>query len=423
VRPPSTAAPGSSAEVEQRARLASMKRFATGLLLLLGAMFVAAHLAQPAYPWLGYLRAFTEAAMIGGLADWFAVTALFRHPLGLPIPHTAIIPRQKDALGASLARFVRENFLVREALEPRLRSLDFAGRAGAWLRRPANARKIADSAGAFAGWFLQTVDNAALRQFLRENLSLTLRRVRVTPLLSGLLELLTRGRHHEELVDAFVRAARRALEEHKPLIRERIGEQTPWWLPDFVDEKMYDKIVAELERLLDNIGADSEHPARRRFDESVARFVEAMKSDPKLIERGEAFKREVLEHPAMQSYLGELWGEISSFVVAGLSDADSPMRRRIEAGVADFGRALEGNAEMRAQLNGWVSDATLYLVRNYSQDISEVISDTVKGWDARATSRRVELQVGRDLQFIRVNGTLVGGLVGLLLYAMVNAFL
>lgn len=400
-----------------------MKRFATGLLLLLAAVFIAAYLSEPAYPWLGYVRAFTEAAMIGGLADWFAVTALFRHPLGLPVPHTAIIPRQKDAIGESLARFVRDNFLVREALEPRLASLDFAGRAGVWLRQPANAHKITGSASAFAAWFLQTVDNAALRGFLRENLRLTLQQVRITPLLSGILELLTRGRHHEELIDSFVRAARVQLDEHKHLIRERIETQTPWWMPDFVDEKMYDKIVAELERLLDNIGADSGHAARRQFDEGIAQFIEAMKSDPKLIERGQAFKREVLEHPSMQHYISELWNEISGFVVRGASDPESPMRRRIEAGVVDFGKALERNAAMREQINRWLSDATLYIVRTYSQEISDVISDTVKSWDARATSHRVELQVGRDLQFIRINGTLVGGLVGLLLYTSVNVFL
>lgn len=361
--------------------------------------------------------------MIGGLADWFAVTALFRHPLGVPVPHTAIIPRQKDALGESLARFVRDNFLVREALEPRLASLDFAGRAGAWLRQSANARKITGSASAFAAWFLQTVDNAALRQFLRENLQLTLQQVRITPLLSGILEMLTRGRHHEELIDSFVRAAREQLDEHKHLIRERIETQSPWWLPDFVDEKMYDKIVAELERLLGNIGADSDHPARQKFDEGIRQLIEAMKSDPQLIERGQTFKREVLEHPSMQHYLSELWNEVTGFVVRGAGDPESPMRRRIEASVVDFGKALAGNASMREQINRWVSDATLYVVRNYSQEISDVISETVKSWDARATSRRVELQVGRDLQFIRINGTLVGGLVGLLLYTFVSVFL
>lgn len=397
-----------------------MKRFATGLLLLLGIVFVSAYIGQSTYPWLGYVRAFAEAAMIGGLADWFAVTALFRHPLGVPVPHTAIIPRQKDALGESLARFVRDNFLVREALAPRLESLDFAARAGAWLKQPVNARKITGSASAFAAWFLQTVDNAALRAFLRENLRLTLQQVRITPLLSGILELLTRGRHHEQLIDSFVRAARVQLHAQKHLIRARIEKQTPWWVPDFVDTRLYDKIVAELEHLLDSIGADSSHPGRQRFDQGLEQLIEAMKSDPQLIERGQAFKREVLEHPSMQNYVSELWKEISSFVLQSADDPDSPMRRRIEAAVVDFGRALEVDDALRAQINRWLNDATLYVVRNYSQEISDVISETVKSWDARATSRRIELQVGKDLQFIRINGTLVGGLVGLVLYTLVH---
>ncbi|MCZ6559342.1 MAG: DUF445 domain-containing protein [Gammaproteobacteria bacterium] len=408
------------AEQEKIRRLEAMKRLATGLLLLMAVVFAVTHKAQESYAWLSYVRAFAEAAMIGALADWFAVTALFRHPMGLPIPHTAIIARRKDEIGESLAGFVRDNFLVEDALQPRMRGIDFATRVGGWMSQTDNARRLAGDAGAFASWFLNVFDSTALRHFLRENLQLTMRQIKITPLIGRSLDLLTTGDHHQELMNALTGVARRQLEKNKASIRERIKTRSPWWLPKFVDQEIFDKLVAEFEELLDRVGDDSENEARQNFNREVAKFLDALKNDPKIIERGERLKEELLAHPEIQQYFFDIWNEISVYLSRESADPDSRIRRKIEAGIMQFGEALLHSPEMQEQVNDWISDAVLYVVGHYREEISSVISDTVKRWDAEATSQRIEIQVGRDLQFIRINGTLVGGMVGLLIHTVIQ---
>ncbi|MCZ6911252.1 MAG: DUF445 domain-containing protein [Proteobacteria bacterium] len=408
------------AEQEKIRRLNAMKRLATGLLLLMAVVFVVAHKAQESYAWLSYVRAFAEAAMIGALADWFAVTALFRHPMGLPIPHTAIIARRKDEIGESLAGFVRDNFLVEDALQPRMRGIDFAIRVGGWMSQPDNARRLAGDAGAFASWFLDVFDSTALRHFLRENLQLTMRQIQITPLVGRSLDLLTAGDHHQELINALTAVARRQLEQNKDRIRERIKTSSPWWLPKFVDQEIYDKLVAEFEELLDRVGDDSENEARQNFNDEVTRFLNALKNDPEVIARGERLKDELLSHPEVQQYFFDIWNEISVYLSRESADPNSRIRRKIETGIMQFGDALLHSPEMQKQVNDWISDVVLYVVGHYRDEISAVISDTVKRWDAEATSQRIEIQVGRDLQFIRINGTMVGGMVGLLIHTVIQ---
>ena len=403
-------------------RLSAMKRLATGLLLLMAAVFVVTHKAQESFAWLSYVRAFAEAAMIGALADWFAVTALFRHPMGIPIPHTAIIARRKDEIGESLAGFVRDNFLVEDALQPRMRGIDFATRVGGWMSQPDNARRLAGDAGAFARWFLDVFDSTALRHFLRENLQMTMRQIQITPLVGRSLDLLTAGDHHQELMNALTAVARRQLEQNKDRIRARIKTSSPWWLPKFVDQEIYDKLVAEFEDLLDRVGDDSENEARQNFNREVARFLDALKNDPEVIARGERLKDELLDHPEVQQYFFDIWNEISVYLSRESSDPNSRIRRKIEAGIMQFGEALLNSPEMQEQVNDWISDVVLYVVGHYRHEISAVISETVKRWDAEATSQRIEIQVGRDLQFIRINGTLVGGMVGLLIHTVIQLF-
>ncbi|MCZ6500072.1 MAG: DUF445 domain-containing protein [Gammaproteobacteria bacterium] len=408
------------AEQEKIRRLNAMKRLATGLLLLMAVVFVVAHKAQESYAWLSYVRAFAEAAMIGALADWFAVTALFRHPMGLPIPHTAIIARRKDEIGESLAGFVRDNFLVEDALQPRMRGIDFAIRVGGWMSQPDNARRLAGDAGAFASWFLDVFDSTALRHFLRENLQLTMRQIQITPLVGRSLDLLTAGDHHQELINALTAVARRQLEQNKDRIRERIKTSSPWWLPKFVDQEIYDKLVAEFEELLDRVGDDSENEARQNFNDEVNRFLNALKNDPEVIARGERLKDELLSHPEVQQYFFDIWNDISVYLSRESADPNSRIRRKIETGIMQFGDALLHSPEMQKQVNDWISDVVLYVVGHYRDEISAVISDTVKRWDAEATSQRIEIQVGRDLQFIRINGTMVGGMVGLLIHTVIQ---
>ena len=420
----STAAPAApliagdpAADAERRAGLRRMRTVATGLLLFAAVVYL---LTRDRDGFLGFVNAGAEASMVGAIADWFAVTALFRHPLGLRIPHTAIVPRRKDQIGAALARFVRDYFLNRDALSPRLARLDFAAGAARWLVRPEKARKLSGDAAAFCAWLLSAADNRALRQMLTDNLHLGLREIEAAPLLGRLLDLVASADRHQALMDTAVRIAREQLEENKFAIRMRIAEQSPRWIPRFVDEELYDRIVTEIERFLDSVGTDASHPARQKFNEGAHEFIERLKTDPDLIARGEALKDEVLSHPAVETYLGNLWERISSYLREETNKDDSALKRRLEEGLVSFGESLLANEPMRAQINRWLGDAILHIVGNYRDEMAGVIEDTVRAWDAQDASRRIELQVGRDLQFIRINGTLVGGLAGVAIHAAVR---
>jgi len=396
-----------------------MQWIATGLLILMTLVCVATFLLPPSTS-LGYVRAFSEAAMVGAIADWFAVTALFRRPLGLPIPHTAIVPRRKDQIGASLARFVRDHFLNRDALSPRLERVDFAEAMGRWLARRENARRLSGDAAVFCAWLLSAADDRGLRSLLTDNLHLGLREVRAAPLLGKLLDLLASADRHQALMDQAVRIAREQLDENKFAIRMRIAEQSPRWIPKFIDEELYERIINEIEGFLDNVGTDSGHPARQKFNAEARAFIDRLKEDPDFIARGEALKEEVLSHPAVQTYLSNLWQRISTFLREETNKEDSELKRRLEEGLVGFAEALLANESMRVQINRWLGDAILHVVRNYRDEMASVIEDTVRAWDAYDAARRIELQVGRDLQFIRINGTIVGGLAGILIHAAVQ---
>ncbi|NNF16235.1 MAG: DUF445 domain-containing protein [Gammaproteobacteria bacterium] len=418
----SASMPLSAAEQERGRALARMKWLATGLFLLMAFVFGLTFIPEHPPRWLPFLRAFCEAAMVGALADWFAVTALFRHPLGIPIPHTAIVPNNKDQIGTSLAGFVERNFLTPQVLAPKLEDVNFADKLGRWMDDAAHARRLSKDAAALLVWLLGSVDNDAVRQFLEKNLRSGASKIQITPLLSKLFTLLTSQNRHQELMDSAVAIAKRQLYEHQFAIRGRVDERSPWWIPGFVDEEIYRKIVLELARLLDRIGDDPHHAARQSFNQATEDLIYSMAHDPEVIARGEALKHEITSHPAVQKYLTDAWDDIKDYVSVQSRDPDSTLRNRLQQAIRRFGRALQEDGQMQQQINGWVCAGLLYLVNNYRESMASIISDTVKSWDTALTTRRVELQVGRDLQFIRINGTLVGGLVGLLIYSLVQAF-
>lgn len=409
-------------EAERRARLNRMKAFATALLVLMAVLFVVTRIYEPLHPALGYARAFSEAAMIGALADWFAVTALFRHPLGLPIPHTAIVRRRKNEIGRSLARFVRDHFLVREAVVARLSRADFASRMGRWLEREENAEALTRDAGRLAGWLLDAVDSQALRDSVRAELGQALSRAPATPALGALLDTLVADRHAQQLLDVVVRSVREAVVANQDRIRARIDEESPWWLPRFVDQQIFEKIVAEIMGWLDGIGDGEDTEARQRFLERVGELVERLKTDEVMIARGEALKAELLAHPAVRDYVDQLWLRLRMELAAQARNPDSALRRRLRVSLAELGQALHRDPDLAQRVNAWLTDAVIYLVENYREQIAGVVSDTVERWDADETARRVELNIGRDLQFIRINGTLVGGLVGVTIHALWSLF-
>jgi uncharacterized membrane-anchored protein YjiN (DUF445 family) len=408
--------PAPSPDVEARVRLRRMRVFATALLVVMVIALLAANAFLDRWPWLGAVRAFAEAALIGGLADWFAVTALFRRPLGLPIPHTAIVPSRKDEIGRALARFIRDNFLVREAIERRLARTDLAARLGAWLAREENAARVTRDLGAAIDWLLRASDGNELRNGLGMILRGAFDAVPVSSGLAALLEVLLSGAHAQTLIDKLVTLARSQLESQRVLIRVRIHERSPWWLPKFVDQQIFDELVGGLEKILDAIASDPRHPARTEIADALKSLKDSLANDPALAARSRALQTEVIEHPAVRAYAHDLWQRLDTDLHAALAEARSPLRLGVEREIRQIGAALASEPAVAAKLNAWLEQVLLYLVENYRDPLSEIVSETIEQWDPRATSRRIELAIGTDLQFIRVNGTVVGGLVGLLLY-------
>lgn len=394
-----------------------MKLGAAALLVIMVGVLAASLVFKANHAWLRYVQAFSEAALVGGLADWFAVTALFRRPFGLPIPHTAILVKRKDAIGTALARFVEENFLTREAVSAKLSTLDFVRHGAVWLKRDNNVHKLSASAAGFAAGFGKLFNARDVRAWLADNLKSGLAEVDIAPLAGRLLDMLTHGNHHQKLLDAAVRIGRDILEESSPAIRERIAEQSPRWLPKFVDERIYRKLMDELERVLENIGADADHPARGRFNAAVRKFIDDLKNDPEYRARGEALKQEIVRHPDLEAYLVRTSRELSRRLGRELLDSDSVLYARLEVSLQQLAATLLKKPALRAELNARVAVAVVFVVEQYRHEIGALISETVKSWDAKPTARRIELEVGRDLQFIRINGTLVGGLVGLIIYS------
>ncbi len=409
-------------EAEKRQRLRRMKVVATSLLVLMGLVFISTYIWFDHVPWIGYVRAMTEAAMVGALADWFAVTALFRHPLGLPIPHTAIIARRKDEIGDNLASFVGENFLNEQALRPRVEQMDFGDAIGRWLAQPRNATRVGRDVAALLVWLLQSLDDHTVREFLRENLNLSLRELQLAPLLGRILDLLASSDRHHELFDRAINIASSQLSRNKYKIRARIEDRSPWWMPGFVDKEIYDKIVIELEQAIESMGTDASHPARERFTQSVREFIERLKTDEQMHLRAEQIKQELLDDPSLQNYLTNLWSKLRDYLAEQSAIEDSALSTRLRDALMRAGDALSTNSSMRTVVNNWVRHGIVRSVSNYRDEMASVISDTVRAWDGPATANRVELQVGRDLQFIRINGTIVGGLAGLAIYALLQVF-
>jgi uncharacterized membrane-anchored protein YjiN (DUF445 family) len=400
-------------------RLRRTRTFATALLAVMAVVYAGTTwLASPA-PYLEAVRSFAEAALVGGLADWFAVTALFRRPLGLPIPHTAIVPARKNEIGRALARFIRDHFLVREAVARRLNRTNLAARLGAWLEDGANAARVSRDLGLALAWALRE-DSGGGGGELRGALGGTLRAsfdgVPVNRVVATVLEVLATGARADLIIDQLVDFGRAELEKNRVSIRVRIHEQSPWWLPKFIDQEIFDKLVGGLEELLDAMAADPAHPARAEIKARLTLLQEAMADNPELAAKTQALKDELVAHPAVRSYALELWQRLRAELTAAFADDKSALAQGLEREIGGLGARLRADERLAAELDGWLKDLLLHVVDNYRDPLSEIVSETIESWDAAATSRRIELNIGTDLQYIRVNGTLVGGLVGLALY-------
>jgi len=405
-------------DLVRKAQLVTMKRRATSLLVVAAAVFVAAKLAELLHPGFGFVRAAAEAAMIGGFADWFAVTALFRHPLGIPIPHTAIIPARKDRLGRTLGNFVQNHFLSREVLSQRLRQIGIVERLALWLSDPANCRTIARQVAAGLAKTVEAMPDSEMRGLVYHAVVGRLRKTQVAPLLGNVLSLVQAGDKHQELLSEVIKLTAKTVDENRDVIRERVKTESPWWVPGIVDDKVYRKILVAIETLLQDIGTHPDHPLRAKFDKAIERFVDQLQHSPEVIAKAEGLKGKLLDDPMVEELSGWIWDSTRGAVVDQAARAGDGAPTALERGISAFSSSLLGNPELLARAEAMVIEGILGAVEQYRNEVSELIATTVAHWDAEATSRRIELAVGKDLQFIRINGTLVGGLVGLLLYTL-----
>ena len=423
--PPVTRTPDWSRpdDAERREKLDAMKRRATGMLGVAAGIFAVAAWYEPRYPWLGYVRATAEASLVGGLADWFAVTALFRHPLGLPIPHTAIVARRKDHIGRVLGNFVKNHFLSHDVIAANLRAVRPAERAARWLAQPDNARRVARQVAGGLAKTLEAMPDERLRELVTRVARDRLMAVKVAPALGKTLSVVLAGERHQEILNEAVKLAAEAVRDNADMIRRQVRAESPWWVPGVVDDKIYRKILTAIEQFLLGIGTDPRHPLRAAFDKALRDFVNRLQTSPEVMAKAETLKQEWLLDPAVANLSGSLWeatrGEIVKY---GTQSAGADAPDPLADGIASFGASLAHNDDALRQLDEMVIDLAASAVEQYRNEIGDLIATTVAGWDPEATSQRFELAVGRDLQWVRINGTLVGGLVGLAIYTLAQLF-
>ena len=392
-----------------------MRTVAVLLLALAGVVFL---VTRDQGGFLGYVNAGAEASMVGAIADWFAVTALFRHPLGLPIPHTALIPRKKDDLGRSLEQFVGENFLQEQIIRERVAAANISLRVGAWAKQPRNARRIVDEVTDVAAIGLAKVRDEHIVELVEGVLVPRFREVPIAPVLGSLLMEAVRDNLHHGLVDLALEELLRWLEANEETFADVLSERAPWWAPPRLNAAVTGRLHTEAIRWLADIRADPRHHAREALDSMLAQLAHDLLHDPDTQARAEAMKNRVLSHPQVTATSVSLWKGFRNALLAGLRDPNGLLRERLTAEVQAFAERLTTDAALRLRLEGLAADLAVFAVSRYGAEVTAVITSTVERWDGDEAARKIELHVGRDLQFIRINGTIVGGLVGVLIHAV-----
>ena len=397
-----------------------MKVVATGLLVVMAGVFVAARAFESQYPWLAYVKAFAEAAMVGGLADWFAVTALFRHPLGLPIPHTAIIPRNKDRIGEALANFLKENFLIPSVVARRMQNIDVAGATGRFLQTPAGAgTRIRAGASRLIADIFESLDDERLGGIVKGAISTRLRKMEVSPLLGHALASAINEDRHVPMLEAAIRWTARALDANEQLIRGMVKKKANWVLKlAGLDAKLADAIIDGLKKLTAEMSTDPAHPVRIKVEEALAQLANDLQTRPETQERVEAIKEQLLDNKSVSLWLDTLWQKGREAVIKAARNPDAVMAGKLGEIMKSMGATLESDRRIRAAINQFARRAVVGMAASYGSSIVKLVSETVRGWDAQTVTNRLEAAVGRDLQYIRINGTIVGGLVGLILHVL-----
>ncbi len=404
-----------TADAIRRSALRRMRTVAVSLLLFAAAVYL---LTLDQEGVLGFVNAGAEASMVGAIADWFAVTALFKHPMGLPIPHTALIPKRKDELGRGLQDFVGENFLQEDIIRDRMASASISRRIGEWLAVEDNARRVVDEVAEVAAIALTKVRDEHIESLVKDALVPRFREEPIAPLLGGVLAEALRDDLHHGLVDLVLAELHDWLQENPRTVQDVIGERAPWWAPDSINERVTARIHLEMVRWVADIRDDPDHRARTALDRLLTQLAQDLQLDPDVRERTERLKDRMLDHPAVISSGISLWNALRRALTGSLQDPQGAVRQRLLLEARRFAERIGHDDGLRARLDGAAADAAVFIVERYGTEVTAVITHTIERWDGREASRRIELHVGRDLQFIRINGTIVGGLVGVVIHTV-----
>ncbi len=405
-------------ELEQARALTRARRRATGLLAAVAVAFLASF-ALPETALTGYVRAALEAGLVGGLADWFAVVALFRHPLGIPIPHTAVIPNSKDGLGANLATFVEHNFLDGDQVSQRVADPEHVERLGEWLARPVNADRVASHAVAVAAAVMDAVDDEVAVERIVANVRRRLTTLEVSQLAGRSLETAIREHRHAALVTSTIEGLRDTVARTRGPLRRRLGEQSPAWVPDLVDDLVFDRAEQVMRTFLLQLAENEDHELRAALDEQLLAITHRLQHDDEVAARVDRAVENVVTDELLRDWVGGWWREVHDQLrVAAHADAgDATLRRLATEALVELGQRLhDPDSELHDRVVRVLGEVAPRLAEAGQREVGAMIEATVERWDAQDTSRRLELWMGRDLQFVRINGTVVGALVGVLLH-------
>jgi uncharacterized membrane-anchored protein YjiN (DUF445 family) len=412
------------ADAERRRALRRMKAVALSFLAGASAVFLGCRWAQAddtAAAWVGYLGAAAEAGMVGALADWFAVTALFTHPLGLPIPHTAIIKRKKDQLGQGLGAFVRESFLSPAVVATKLCDAQIAGRLGKWLSEASHARRVAAETATVLRVLVELLRDEEVQQVIDRMIVRRIAEPKWGPPVGRVLAGLLAENRQEALIQLLADRAFHWSLNAGEVIQRVVERDSPSWSPRFIDHVVGDRIHRELMDFTDKVRRDPAHELRRSATRFLFEFADDLQHDGATIARAETVKEQLMARDEVTNAAATAWKTLKRLVLEGpegLADPSGALRTRLADAVVRIGESLRDDADLRDKVDDWIVRAAQHLVAQYGVEITAIITDTIERWDAAEASRRIELHVGRDLQFIRINGTVVGALAGLVIYAV-----
>jgi uncharacterized membrane-anchored protein YjiN (DUF445 family) len=405
-------------EQQRIINLRRMQRLATGLLVAAGVLFVLTSIFRDVAPWVPFVRAFAEAAMVGAFADWFAVTALFRHPLGIPIPHTAIIPNRKSQIAVGFGRFIEHNFLDPDQITTRIRSQNLVKRLAKWLRSPERANQIADAVTEIIRGILNVIDDDEVSRALSRGLNQRLETIRAAPLVGRFLGILLAGDRQRDALVQLINLLAEVIATNENEIRRRIARELPPWVPRIVDRRIYERLLEGVQRLLDELRGNPDHPVYHQFAGLIDRWIVDLQFDPQMQQQIDGLKHELINHPVAQELVRMSWRDLKLTLLEQSVTSSSSLRRSIVVAVERFADVIEDNNEWYEKIENWMTAVVVALVSRYRHVIGEFVTQVVNSWDSQMTTRKIELQFGRDLQFIRINGTIVGGLVGLIIHSV-----